>query len=203
MSLPFHPYPLTLTENSLNGSETPKYERYSSPTTPSLGYWHHGFNSDCRNQVHGVGSAHRPLHHSRWTSELLADIGMRDPQTYCGSPLRCRAIGDDFILMDDNWQATSVLTRWRISFRGRNRTNGMASVCSRHESDRVRLGRSRKTNCWPPTTPTNSPRTGTSSSGRVGAESPNSRLIASLTLRCLIGAQRCSPSVETIPPTEK
>ncbi|GFW63189.1 transposable element Tcb2 transposase [Trichonephila clavipes] len=27
--------------------ETPKYERYSSPTTPSLGYWHHGFNSDC------------------------------------------------------------------------------------------------------------------------------------------------------------
>ncbi|GFX46180.1 uncharacterized protein TNCV_2298291 [Trichonephila clavipes] len=27
--------------------ETPKYERYSSPTTPSLGYWHRGFNSDC------------------------------------------------------------------------------------------------------------------------------------------------------------
>ncbi|GFV58355.1 transposable element Tcb2 transposase [Trichonephila clavipes] len=32
---------------SVNGSETPKYECYSSPTTPSLGYWHHGFNSDC------------------------------------------------------------------------------------------------------------------------------------------------------------
>ncbi|GFS98210.1 transposable element Tcb2 transposase [Trichonephila clavipes] len=31
----------------VNGSETPKYERYSSPTTPSLGYWHQGFNSDC------------------------------------------------------------------------------------------------------------------------------------------------------------
>ncbi|GFT10559.1 hypothetical protein TNCV_1943161 [Trichonephila clavipes] len=31
---------------SANGSETPKYERYSSPTTPSLGYWYHGFNSD-------------------------------------------------------------------------------------------------------------------------------------------------------------
>ncbi|GFS84270.1 transposable element Tcb2 transposase [Trichonephila clavipes] len=31
----------------INGSETPKYERYSSPTTPSLGYWHYGFNSDC------------------------------------------------------------------------------------------------------------------------------------------------------------
>ncbi|GFS83312.1 hypothetical protein TNCV_600511 [Trichonephila clavipes] len=27
--------------------KTPKYERYSSPTTPSLGYWHHGLNSDC------------------------------------------------------------------------------------------------------------------------------------------------------------
>ncbi|GFY19075.1 transposable element Tcb2 transposase [Trichonephila clavipes] len=31
----------------VNGSETPTYERYSSPTTPSLGYWHHGSNSDC------------------------------------------------------------------------------------------------------------------------------------------------------------
>ncbi|GFT97699.1 hypothetical protein TNCV_319451 [Trichonephila clavipes] len=25
--------------------ETPKYERYCSPRIPSLGYWHHGFNS--------------------------------------------------------------------------------------------------------------------------------------------------------------
>ncbi|GFY08852.1 transposable element Tcb2 transposase [Trichonephila clavipes] len=32
---------------SVNGSETPKYERYSSPTTSSLGYWYHGFNSEC------------------------------------------------------------------------------------------------------------------------------------------------------------
>ncbi|GFU47276.1 uncharacterized protein TNCV_3742461 [Trichonephila clavipes] len=24
-----------------------KYERYSSPTIPSLGYWHQGFNLDC------------------------------------------------------------------------------------------------------------------------------------------------------------
>ncbi|GFV36975.1 hypothetical protein TNCV_4545631 [Trichonephila clavipes] len=34
----------------------------------------------------------------------------------------------------------------------------MASVFSRHESNRARLGRSRKTSCWPPTTPTNSPK---------------------------------------------
>ncbi|GFS99345.1 HTH_Tnp_Tc3_2 domain-containing protein [Trichonephila clavipes] len=48
----------------------------------------------------------------------------------------------------------------------------MASVFSRHESNRARLGRSRKTNCWPPTTPTNSPRTGKSSSGRVEQNTP-------------------------------
>ncbi|GFX48972.1 hypothetical protein TNCV_2797631 [Trichonephila clavipes] len=29
----------------------------------------------------------------------------------------------------------------------------MASVFSRHESNSARLGRSRKTSCWPPTTP--------------------------------------------------
>ncbi|GFS96819.1 HTH_Tnp_Tc3_2 domain-containing protein [Trichonephila clavipes] len=29
----------------------------------------------------------------------------------------------------------------------------MASVFSRHETNRARLGRSRKTSCWPPTTP--------------------------------------------------
>ncbi|GFW68773.1 hypothetical protein TNCV_3639881 [Trichonephila clavipes] len=34
------------------------------------------------------------------------------------------------------------------------------------------LGRSRKTSCWPPTTPANSPRTGKSSSGRVGQNIP-------------------------------
>ncbi|GFV46671.1 hypothetical protein TNCV_3544871 [Trichonephila clavipes] len=31
----------------------------------------------------------------------------------------------------------------------------MASVFSRHESNRERLGRSRKMSCWPPATPTN------------------------------------------------
>ncbi|GFU75653.1 hypothetical protein TNCV_5126381 [Trichonephila clavipes] len=35
---------------SVNGSETPKYESYSSPTS-SLGYWHHGFNSKCPKPV--------------------------------------------------------------------------------------------------------------------------------------------------------
>ncbi|GFX34984.1 RNase H domain-containing protein [Trichonephila clavipes] len=59
---------------SVNGSETPKYERYSSPTTPSLGYWHHGFNSDCP----------KP-----------------DPCSPTDVPYAA-AIGDDFILMDDN-----------------------------------------------------------------------------------------------------
>ncbi|GFW36391.1 transposable element Tcb2 transposase [Trichonephila clavipes] len=29
----------------------------------------------------------------------------------------------------------------------------MSSVFSRHESNRARLGRSRETSCWPPTTP--------------------------------------------------
>ncbi|GFX33490.1 hypothetical protein TNCV_1006511 [Trichonephila clavipes] len=48
----------------------------------------------------------------------------------------------------------------------------MTSVFSRHESNRARLARSRKTSCWPPTTPTNSLRTGNSSSGRVGQNTP-------------------------------
>ncbi|GFV03262.1 hypothetical protein TNCV_4018591 [Trichonephila clavipes] len=39
----------------------------------------------------------------------------------------------------------------------------MASVFSRRESNRARLGRSKKTSYWSPTTPTNSPRTGKSS----------------------------------------
>ncbi|GFV40122.1 hypothetical protein TNCV_31811 [Trichonephila clavipes] len=42
----------------------------------------------------------------------------------------------------------------------------MASVFSKHESNRAHLGRSRKTSCWPSTTPINPPRTGKSSSGR-------------------------------------
>ncbi|GFW40178.1 transposable element Tcb2 transposase [Trichonephila clavipes] len=82
------------------------------------------------------------------------------------------AIGDDFILMDDNCRPHYANLVEDFIFRGKNRTNGMARVFSRHESNRARLGRSRKTSCWPPTTPTNSPRTGKSSSGRVGQNTP-------------------------------
>ncbi|GFV25182.1 transposable element Tcb2 transposase [Trichonephila clavipes] len=57
------------------------------------------------------------------------------------------AIGDDFILMDDNCRLHRANLVEDFLFRGRNRTNGMASVFSRHESNRARLGRSRKTNC--------------------------------------------------------
>ncbi|GFW07074.1 transposable element Tcb1 transposase [Trichonephila clavipes] len=53
---------------------TPKYERYSSPTTPSLGYWYHGLNSDCPKPVHGVGLyAHRPTVCVRLTSRHRRD----------------------------------------------------------------------------------------------------------------------------------
>ncbi|GFX15798.1 transposable element Tcb2 transposase [Trichonephila clavipes] len=82
------------------------------------------------------------------------------------------AIGDNFILKDDNCRPHRANLVEDFLFRGRNYTNGMASMFSRHESDRARLGRSRKTSCWPPTTPTNSPRTGKSSSGRVVQNTP-------------------------------
>ncbi|GFV35015.1 hypothetical protein TNCV_3026051 [Trichonephila clavipes] len=39
--------PMKIVIFSVNGSETSKYERYSSPTTPRSAHWHHGFNSDC------------------------------------------------------------------------------------------------------------------------------------------------------------
>ncbi|GFX02718.1 transposable element Tcb2 transposase [Trichonephila clavipes] len=60
---------------SVNGSETPKYECYSSPTTPSLGYWHHGFNTDCpKPRLHGVGLyARRPMVCVRLTSRHRCD----------------------------------------------------------------------------------------------------------------------------------
>ncbi|GFX78688.1 transposable element Tcb2 transposase [Trichonephila clavipes] len=62
------------------------------------------------------------------------------------------AIGDDSLLIDDNCRPHRANLMEDL-FRGRNRTNGMASVFSRHECNRARLGRSRKTKCWPPTTP--------------------------------------------------
>ncbi|GFW96782.1 transposable element Tcb2 transposase [Trichonephila clavipes] len=58
------------------------------------------------------------------------------------------AIGDDFILMDDNCRPHHANLVEDL-----NRTNGMASMFSKYESNRACLGRSRKTSCWPPTTP--------------------------------------------------
>ncbi|GFX72754.1 transposable element Tcb2 transposase [Trichonephila clavipes] len=70
---------------SVNGSETPKYERYSSPTTPSLGYWHHGFNSDCRNRLHGVGLyARRPMAYFH----LEGDRGSRNNPAFVNESVR-------------------------------------------------------------------------------------------------------------------
>ncbi|GFT92914.1 hypothetical protein TNCV_740681 [Trichonephila clavipes] len=74
--------------------------------------------------------------------------------------------------MDDNCRPPRAKPGGGFLFRGKNHTNGMASVFPRHGSNRARLGRSRKTSCWPPTTPTNSPRTGKSTSGRVGQNPP-------------------------------
>ncbi|GFV83444.1 transposable element Tcb2 transposase [Trichonephila clavipes] len=61
--------------SSVNDSETPKYKRYSSPTTPLLGYWHHGVSTQTvRNRLHGVGLyARRPLVCVRLTSRHRCD----------------------------------------------------------------------------------------------------------------------------------
>ncbi|GFT36143.1 transposable element Tcb2 transposase [Trichonephila clavipes] len=63
------------------------------------------------------------------------------------------AIGDDFILMDDNCRPHRANQVEDFLFRGMNRTNGMARLFSRHDTNRALLGRSRKTSFWPPTTP--------------------------------------------------
>ncbi|GFU95423.1 transposable element Tcb2 transposase [Trichonephila clavipes] len=103
-----------------------------------------------------------PLTARRYRDEIIRSIVVSYAAT----------IGDDFILIDDNCRPTSCKPGGGFPFRGRNRTNGMASVFSRHESNRARLGRSRKTSCWQPTINTNSPRTGKSSSGKVGQNNP-------------------------------
>ncbi|GFV71562.1 transposable element Tcb2 transposase [Trichonephila clavipes] len=168
---------------SVNCSETPKYERYSSPTTPSLGYWHHGFNSDCPKPApccsRECATEHVNWRRNEWSNVLLSDEfrfsvhpdnrrifiwrdrGSRnnpvfvhesvrfggggvlvyggisiDGRTYLyiirDGPLTAHryrdeilrstvvpyaaAIGDDFILMDDNCRGHIVLTWWMISF---------------------------------------------------------------------------------------
>ncbi|GFV08280.1 transposable element Tcb2 transposase [Trichonephila clavipes] len=114
----------------------PKYERYSSPTTPSLGYWHHGFNSDCPKPApwcrrifiwRDRGSRNNPafvhesvrfggggvLVHGGISIDGHIDLyiirdGPLTARRYRDEVLRpivvpyAAAIGDDFILMDDN-----------------------------------------------------------------------------------------------------
>ncbi|GFW42632.1 transposable element Tcb2 transposase [Trichonephila clavipes] len=82
------------------------------------------------------------------------------------------AIGDDFILMDDNCRPHRANLVEDFLFE-----EGIVRMewpgCSPDMNQiRARLGRSKKTSCWPPPTPTNSPRTGKSSSGRVGQNTP-------------------------------
>ncbi|GFX91298.1 transposable element Tcb2 transposase [Trichonephila clavipes] len=139
---------------SVNGSETQKYERYSSPTTPSLGYWHHGHNSECPKPAPWCWSVSSPIDESRFSVHpdnrrifIWRDRGSRNNPAFVhesvrfggggvlvyggismdgptdlyiirDGPLTARqyrdeifrpivvpyatAIGDDFILMDDN-----------------------------------------------------------------------------------------------------
>ncbi|GFT04164.1 transposable element Tcb2 transposase [Trichonephila clavipes] len=140
---------------SVNGSETPKYERYSPPTTPSLGYWHHGFNSDCpkpgpwcrsvcsptdvpfsvhpdnrrifiwrdRGSRNNPAFVHERVRFGGWGVLVNSGIsidGRTDLYNIRDGPLIARlygdeilrpivvpyaaAIGDDFILMDDNYR---------------------------------------------------------------------------------------------------
>ncbi|GFT63968.1 transposable element Tcb2 transposase [Trichonephila clavipes] len=124
-----------------------------------------------QNWLHGVGLyALRPLVCVRLTSrhrrvrreeEILRPIVV----PYAA------AIGDDFNLMDDNCRPHHAnLVEDFLFEEGIVRIEWPA--CFPHESNRARLGRSRKTSCWPPTTPTNSPRTAKSSSGRLGQNTP-------------------------------
>ncbi|GFS77891.1 transposable element Tcb2 transposase [Trichonephila clavipes] len=126
----------TQAEVAVNDSETSKYERYSSPTTPLLGYWHRGFNSDCLKPApwsrrifiwRDRGSRNNPafVHESvRFIGERvlvyggISIDGRTDLYIILDGSLTARryrdeiirpivvsyaaAIGDDFILMDDN-----------------------------------------------------------------------------------------------------
>ncbi|GFU54902.1 transposable element Tcb2 transposase [Trichonephila clavipes] len=117
-----------------NCLETPKYERYSSLTTPSLGYWHHGFNSDCpkpapwrifiwrdRGSRNNPAFVHEKVRFGGGGVLVYGGIsidGRTDLYIIRDGPLTARryrneilrpivvpyaaAIGDDFILMDDN-----------------------------------------------------------------------------------------------------
>ncbi|GFX66289.1 transposable element Tcb2 transposase [Trichonephila clavipes] len=71
------------------------------------------------------------------------------------------AIGNDFILMDDNARPhRGRIVEEYLEDHGRNPANGMASVFTRHEFNRARMEYSKQMNCWPPAIPENSLRTG-------------------------------------------
>ncbi|GFW87967.1 transposable element Tcb2 transposase [Trichonephila clavipes] len=86
------------------------------------------------------------------------------------------AIGDDFILMDDN--------------------------CSPHRANLSTFGTLYEDELLAANHPHKLSKNGKELFWKSGTEYTNSGLIASLT-SCLKGAQRCWPFLETIPPTEK
>ncbi|GFU24244.1 hypothetical protein TNCV_3395691 [Trichonephila clavipes] len=164
-----------------------KYERYTFPTTSSLGYWHHGFKSECPKPAPWCRSVSSPtdgVFSSGGTVEVgiilrsctkVSDLEGRGVLVYGGIYIDGHT--DLYIIRDGPLTAhlygNEILDIiGGFLFRGRNRTNGMTNVFSRHESNRARLGLSRKTSCWPPTTPTISSRTGKTSSGRVEQNTP-------------------------------
>ncbi|GFX90742.1 transposable element Tcb2 transposase [Trichonephila clavipes] len=108
---------------SVNGSETPKYEHYSSPTTTSLATGTTVSTQTVRNRLHGVCLyARRPMCQIWWRGELvyggISIDGRTDLYTIRDGPLTARGyrdeilrpivvlyaatIRDDFILVDDN-----------------------------------------------------------------------------------------------------
>ncbi|GFX83629.1 transposable element Tcb2 transposase [Trichonephila clavipes] len=175
-----------------------------------------------RNRLNGVGLyARRPMCQIlRWGVLVYGGIftdGRTDLYIIRDGPLTARqyrneilrpivdpyaaAIGDDFILMDDNcrphranlvegliFEEGIVLMEWPAYSSDMNPIEHVWDALGRDEllaaNHPHKLSKNWKELFW-----------------KSGTEYPNSLLIASLT-PCLKGAQHCWPSVETIPPTE-